>query len=71
MTLAERIPGYDDAQLKSLRENALRLEQTGTPTQQAAAADLLPAIDAELETRLAAKPKPAPRKTPVRKKKAA
>lgn len=71
MTLAERIPGYDDAELKSLRDNAQRLEQTGTASQQRAAAELLPAIQAELEARLALKPKPAVRKTPVRKAKTA
>ena len=70
MNMAERIPGMDDKDLATLHQNARRLEQAGAPGQQKAAAEMLPLIEAELATRLAAKPKPV-RKAPVRKKPAA
>jgi hypothetical protein len=55
MDLAAKLPQMDDAALTVLRENAERLEQTGTSAQRAAAAALMPALDAELESRRAAK----------------
>jgi hypothetical protein len=55
MDLAAKLPEMEDAALSVLRENAERLEQTGTSAQKAAAAALMPALDAELEKRRAAK----------------
>ena len=55
MDLAAKLPEMEDAALAVLRENAGRLEQTGTAAQKAAAAALMPALDAELEKRRAAK----------------
>ncbi len=56
MTMAERIPTLDDAQLGALHANAVRLEGSGAPAQQKAAAEMLPLITAELEAREARKP---------------
>jgi hypothetical protein len=55
MDLAAKLPEMEDTALAVLRENAGRLEQTGTAAQKAAAAALMPALDAELEKRRAAK----------------
>ena len=55
MDLAAKLPQMDDAALVVLRENAERLEQTGTSAQRAAAAALRPALEAELQSRRAAK----------------
>ena len=55
MDLAAKLPDMEDAALAVLRENAERLEQTGTSAQRAAAAALMPALDAELESRRTAK----------------
>jgi hypothetical protein len=55
MDLAAKLPEMEDAALAVLRENAERLEQTGTSAQRAAAAALRPALEAELENRRAAK----------------
>jgi hypothetical protein len=55
MDLAAKLPQMEDAALAVLRENAERLEQTGTAAQRAAAAELMPALEAELESRRAAK----------------
>jgi hypothetical protein len=52
---AAKLPAMEDAALNVLHQNAERLERTGTKTQQAAAAALMPAIQAELAARLAAK----------------
>jgi hypothetical protein len=41
--------------LTNLHANAVRLEQAGSPAQRASASKLLPAIEAELATRRAAK----------------
>ena len=64
MAMADLIPGMDDKALANLHSNALRLQESGAPKQQAQAAELLPLIDAELADR---KPKLPPKKTPVRK----
>jgi hypothetical protein len=53
--LSEKIPGMTDAALDNLRANAERLGQAGSPSQRTAATALLPAIEAELSTRKAAK----------------
>ncbi len=55
MDLAAKLPHMDDAALAVLRQNAERLEQMGTSAQRAAAAALMPALEAELESRRAAK----------------
>jgi len=55
MNLVEKLPTLPDSGLAALRENAARLEQSGTPAQQDAAAQLIPAIEAELEARRQAK----------------
>ncbi len=71
MASADFIPGLDDKELANLHANAVRLEGSGAPAQKKAAGEMLPLIVAELEARQAAKPKPAPKKAPVRKKKPA
>ncbi|HSA82903.1 MAG TPA: hypothetical protein VLE23_18950 [Geminicoccaceae bacterium] len=50
-----KLPAMEDAALSVLHENAERLGRTGTKAQQAAASALMPAIEAELATRRAAK----------------
>jgi hypothetical protein len=54
-SLIEKIPAMADDALANLFANAERLEKEGTKAQRASAADLLPVISAELETRRAAK----------------
>lgn len=72
VALRDRVPQMSDADLASLNANAQRLKTAGTTQQRAAAAELLPVIEAELSDRrakkLAAMPPKAPR---VAKKKAA
>jgi hypothetical protein len=65
--LSERLPGMDLKDLATLRANAVRLQASGAPNQQAAATDLLPLIDAELADRKARAPAPT---KPARKTKA-
>ena len=67
--LADMIPAMSDADLKALRANAERLSGSGSPTQAATAADILPLIDAET-TRRAAAPSTAVKKprAPAKKK---
>lgn len=55
MDLAAKLPEMEDSALAVLRENAERLEQSGSSKQKAAAAALMPALDAELAKRRAAK----------------
>lgn len=55
MTLVEKLPSMADDALGNLYANAERLEQAGTKAQRASAADLLPAIRAELTARQGAK----------------
>jgi hypothetical protein len=50
-----KLPAMADAALAVLRANAERLGKSGTKAQKSAAAALMPAIDAELEARRAAK----------------
>ena len=71
MAMAEMIPSLDDKQLQTLHANALRLEGSGAPAQQKAAAEMLPLITAELEAREARKPKPAAKVRKPRAKKTA
>ena len=74
MAIADMLPTMEAKDLAALRTNAVRLQDSANAKQQSAAADLLPLIDAELAERAANAPPPppkAPRKTPVRKPKAA
>lgn len=52
---AAKLPEMEDTALVNLHENAERLERIGTKSQKAAAAALMPAIEAELATRREAK----------------
>ncbi|HEX3367195.1 hypothetical protein [Phenylobacterium sp.] len=45
MTLVEKIPTLTDAEVINLLTNARRLQETGDARQQAAAAELLPALE--------------------------
>lgn len=55
MDLIAKIPALEDTALAALHSNAERLEQTGTSAQKAAATALMPALEAELAARRAAK----------------
>ena len=55
MSLLEKLPGRADDALGNLHANAVRLGQEGSPAQRSSAAALLPAIEAELASRKAAK----------------
>ena len=51
MTLLERIPTLSDEEVINLLANAQRLAERGDDKQQAAAAELLPALETEAEAR--------------------
>lgn len=68
MTIDDRIAGYSDKQLATLRENVERLALTGSIPQKAEAERLTPLILAELAERKARTPPKAPRKTSAAKK---
>ena len=51
MTLLERIPTLSDEEVINLLANAKRLSERGDEKQQAAAAELLPALEDEAERR--------------------
>jgi hypothetical protein len=55
MTLIDKLPEMTDEGVLNLLANAKRLEQSGTPQQQAASTEALPAIEAEANRRLEAK----------------
>ncbi len=55
MSLIAKLPQMEDKALGVLEENAKRLEQSGSPAQRMAAADLIPAIQAEVGARHEAK----------------
>jgi hypothetical protein len=55
MDLVAKLPAMEAAALANLRENAERLKLSGTNAQRSAATALLPAIEAELANRQAAK----------------
>lgn len=55
MNLIEKLPDMTDEGVSNLLANARRLEQSGTPQQQAACAEALPAIEAEATRRLDAR----------------
>ena len=51
MSLLDRIPTLSDEEVVNLLANAQRLSETGDDKQQAAAAELLPALEAEAAAR--------------------
>lgn len=51
MTLLDRIPTLSDEEIMNMLANARRLSQGGDEKQQAAAAELLPVLEAEAEAR--------------------
>ncbi len=53
MSLVEKIPTLSDAEVINLLTNARRLAETGDERQQAAAAELLPALETAAEARKA------------------
>ena len=70
MAVADMLPTMEAKDLATLRTNALRWQDGSVAKQQAAAADLLPLIDAELADRAAKAPPPppkAPRKVAAKK----
>ena len=71
MSLIDKIPLLDDAALKNLLDNAKRLGASGSPKQQADAAELLPALEAAVAERRATKLEAAAEKRAVNKKPAA
>ncbi|NBB14709.1 hypothetical protein GVN21_04945 [Caulobacter sp. SLTY] len=54
MTLIDRLPGLTDAEVTNLLSNARRLSE-GTDIRKDAAAEMLPALEAEAESRAAAR----------------
>ena len=69
--LADMVPAMSDADLKALRANAERLSDDASAVRAAAAAGIIPIIDAESARRAALAPAPAPKKRAPAKKKAA
>ncbi len=55
MTLIERLPGMADDALGILHANAVRLGASGSASQRASAAALLPALEVEIAARSTAK----------------
>jgi len=51
MDMLSKLPTMEDTALKNLLVNAQRLSDEGTKTQMKAAAELLPAVEAELAQR--------------------
>jgi hypothetical protein len=70
MSMADTLPKLDDKALTNLHANVKRLSDKPDDPRNGAALKLLPEIDAEIESRAAAKPRPvrATRKAPARKK---
>ena len=67
--LAEMVPAMSDADLKALRANAERLSDHASAVRAAAAAEIIPIIDAESARRAALGPVAGPTKRPPAKKK--
>jgi ABC-type transporter MlaC component len=68
--LAEMVPAMSDADLKALRANAERLSEDTSTVRSAAAAEIIPIIDAETARRAALAPATAaPKKRAPAKKK--
>jgi hypothetical protein len=68
MAVADMIPQLSDAELASLKSNAVRQEASAEGARKAAAAELLPLIEAEIAARLETRPKPAPKVRAARAK---
>lgn len=68
MAIDERIAGYSDKELATLRENVERLALSGSTPQKLEAERLMPIIVAELAERKARTPPKPARKTAVAKK---
>ncbi|HJS80277.1 MAG TPA: hypothetical protein VJ748_06600 [Vitreimonas sp.] len=51
----QRLPDLSDKELESLHANAVRLAASGAPQQRQQAESLLPLIEAQMETRRAAR----------------
>jgi hypothetical protein len=66
LAIADLIPSLTDVELVNLKNNALRLSESGTPAQMAAAVEITPLVEAEMAERIARKPAKA---KPVRRKK--
>jgi hypothetical protein len=62
--MAARLPTMPDADLASLRANAIRLFESGSAKQRTQAEELLPLVEAEVQARIAAKP---PKKAPAKR----
>ncbi len=71
MSLIEKIPSMNDVALGNLLANARHLATAGAPKQQADAAELLPALEAAMAERKAAKAEAAAAKRAATKKPAA
>jgi len=71
VSLLDKIPLLDDSALKNLLDNAKRLGTSGSPKQQADAAELLPALEAAVAERKAVKLGAAAEKRALTKKPAA
>ncbi len=71
MSLIEKIPSMNDVALSNLLANARHLATAGGPKQQADAAELLPALEAAMAERKAAKAEAAAAKRAATKKPAA
>ena len=67
--LAEMVPAMSDTDLKALRANAERLSTDASTVRAAAAAEIIPIIDAETTRRAALAPAAAPKKRAPAKKK--
>jgi len=72
MSLLDKIPAMSDEGVINMLANARRLAEEGAPAQQATAAELLPALEAEAAARKSAKLEAAAAKRAAapRKKKA-
>ena len=68
MSLIEKIPSMSDVALGNLLTNARHLATAGGPKQQADAAELLPALEAAMAERKAAKLEAAAAKRAANKK---
>jgi len=68
MSLLEKIPEMSDIEVTNLLTNARRLSESGDPKQQAAAAELLPALEETAMVRHAAKLEAAAAKRAASKK---
>lgn len=71
MAVDERIASYSDKELANLRENIVRLAETGSAKQKAEAERLMPLVDAERAERKARAPQKPARKAPAKKVKTA